>query len=163
MPALEWIGYLSTVGVYGDHGGAWVDERPPAARCQTLSVMRARRQSRRGRRWARRSAGPWRSCRLPGIYGPGRNGLRHLEKGKARRLVKSGQVFNRIHFDDIAMRSGIDDRREYRRIFNLTDDDPAPPQDVVTYAAALMGVKPPPEIPFDTAQLSPMARLLWRE
>jgi nucleoside-diphosphate-sugar epimerase len=101
--------------------------------------------------------------RLSGIYGPGRNALVNLENGSARRLVKPDQVFNRIHCDDIAgsLWQLIDGNTG--GIFNVTDDLPAPPQDVVAYAASLMGIEPPPEIPFDAAQLSPMARSFYGE
>ncbi|TPK55240.1 MULTISPECIES: SDR family oxidoreductase [unclassified Mesorhizobium] len=162
MPALEWIGYLSTVGVYGDHGGAWVDE---TAQCRPVSKRSAMRVAaeqdwlRLGREIGR----PVAVLRLSGIYGPGRNALVNLENGTARRLVKPGQVFNRIHCDDIAgaLWHLIGDNTG--GIFNVTDDEPAPPQDVVAYAAALMGITPPPEISFEAAQLSPMARSFYGE
>jgi nucleoside-diphosphate-sugar epimerase len=162
MPALAWIGYLSTVGVYGDHGGDWVDE---AAECRPVSrrsVMRVAAE----RQWlefGQKIDRPLAILRLSGIYGPGRNAFVNLQNGTAKRLVKPGQVFNRIHRDDIggalthlaaANRGGI---------FNVTDDAPSPPQDVVAYAASLMGVEPPPEIAFETAQLSPMARSFYGE
>jgi nucleoside-diphosphate-sugar epimerase len=101
--------------------------------------------------------------RLSGIYGPGRNAFVNLQNGTAKRLVKQGQVFNRIHRDDIggALRHLAQENRG--GIFNVTDDVPAPPQDVVAYAAALMDVAPPPEIPFETAALSPMARSFYGE
>jgi nucleoside-diphosphate-sugar epimerase len=101
--------------------------------------------------------------RLSGIYGPGRNAFVNLEKGTARRLVKPGQVFNRIHVDDIAGALRHLAQARTAGIFNVTDDAPAPPQDVVAYAAELMGVEPPPEISFETAQLSPMARSFYGE
>ncbi|WP_192255157.1 SDR family oxidoreductase [Mesorhizobium silamurunense] len=162
MPALEWIGYLSTVGVYGDHGGAWVDESADCKPVSKRSVMRVAAEQ----EWLKlgREAGrPVAVLRLSGIYGPGRNALVNLEDGTARRLVKKDQVFNRIHCDDIAgaLRHLAD--RNLGAIFNVTDDEPAPPQDVVAYAAGLMGVEAPPEIPFETAQLSPMARSFYGE
>ncbi|MER9653478.1 SDR family oxidoreductase [Mesorhizobium sp. M0152] len=162
MPALEWIGYLSTVGVYGDHGGAWVDE---TARCRPVSkrsVMRVEAEQ----DWLRLGGEigrPVAILRLSGIYGPGRNALVNLENGTARRLVKPGQVFNRIHCDDIAGALWQLIEANTGGIFNVTDDLPAPPQDVVAYAASLMGVTPPPGIPFDAAQLSPMARSFYGE
>ena len=101
--------------------------------------------------------------RLSGIYGPGRNALVNLENGSARRLVKPDQVFNRIHCDDIAGSLWQLIQGNKGGIFNVTDDLPAAPQDVVAYAASLMGIEPPPEIPFDAAQLSPMARSFYGE
>ena len=162
MPALEWIGYLSTVGVYGDHGGAWVDETSYCKPVSKRSVMRVAAEQ----EWltlGREIGKPVAILRLSGIYGPGRNALANLEDGTARRLVKKDQVFNRIHCDDIAGALWLLVDNNLGGIFNVTDDEPAPPQDVVTYAASLMGVAPPPEIPFETAQLSPMARSFYGE
>ena len=162
MPALRWIGYLSTVGVYGDHNGAWVDEDAECKPVSKRSVMRVAAEQ----EWLKLGqavAKPVAILRLSGIYGPGRNALVNVEDGTARRLVKPGQVFNRIHCDDIAgaLWQLIDGNTG--GIFNVTDDKPAPPQDVVAYAAGLMGVEPPPEIAFETAQLSPMARSFYGE
>lgn len=162
MPALEWIGYLSTVGVYGNYDGAWVDERAECRPVSKRSVMRVAAEG----DWlelSREIGRPGAILRLSGIYGPGRNALVNLENGTARRLVKPDQVFNRIHCDDIA--GGLWQLIEGNTggIFNVTDDLPAPPQDVVAYAASLMGIEPPPEIPFDAAQLSPMARSFYGE
>jgi nucleoside-diphosphate-sugar epimerase len=162
MPALEWIGYLSTVGVYGDYGGAWVNEKTTCRPVSKRSVMRVEAEQ----AWLKLGeeiGRPVAVLRLSGIYGPGRNALVNLENGTARRLVKPDQVFNRIHCDDIAgsLWQLIDSNTG--GIFNVTDDLPAPPQDVVAYAASLMGVEPPPEIPFDAAQLSPMARSFYGE
>lgn len=162
MPALEWIGYLSTVGVYGDHGGAWVDEGADCRPVSKRSVMRVAAEQ----GWlklGREIGKPVAILRLSGIYGPGRNALANLKDGTARRLVKPGQVFNRIHCDDIAGALWYLADKNLGGIFNVTDDEPAPPQDVVAYAAGLMGVEPPPEIPFETAQLSPMARSFYGE
>lgn len=156
------IAYLSTVGVYGDHGGAWVDEmsecRPRSAR----SVARVKAEN----EWLAFGGNnnvAVAVLRLSGIYGPGRNGLVNLAEGSARRLVKPGQVFNRIHVEDIA--AAVDRVFETRAegLFNITDDEPAPSQDVVAYAAGLMGVEPPPEQAFETAELSPMARSFYGE
>ncbi|TSE12386.1 DUF1731 domain-containing protein [Mesorhizobium intechi] len=162
MPALEWIGYLSTVGVYGDYGGAWVDETAACRPVSKRSVMRVEAEQ----AWLKLGdeiGKPVAILRLSGIYGPGRNALVNLENGTARRLVKPDQVFNRIHCDDIAGALWQLVEGNKGGIFNVTDDEPAPPQDVVAYAASLMGVAPPPEIPFDTAQLSPMARSFYGE
>jgi len=162
MPALEWIGYLSTVGVYGDHGGGWVDEGAECRPVSKRSVMRVAAE----RDWlklGREIGRPVAVLRLSGIYGPGRNALVNLADGTARRLVKPGQVFNRIHCDDIAGALWHLAGKNLGGIFNVTDDEPAPPQDVVAYAAGLMGVEPPPEIAFETAELSPMARSFYGE
>jgi nucleoside-diphosphate-sugar epimerase len=150
------IVYLSSVGVYGDHQGAWIDE--------TATVHGE------GRRMGRIEAeAAWRALardhttilRIAGIYGPCRNALENLKTGKAHRIVKPGQVFNRIHVDDIA--TSIAAAFDYAQtgIFNLCDDEPAPPQDVVTFAASLMGIAPPPEQNFDDAEMSPMARSFY--
>ncbi|CAN7740739.1 SDR family oxidoreductase [Mesorhizobium caraganae] len=162
MPALRWIGYLSTVGVYGDYGGGWVDETAACRPVSKRSVMRADAEQ----DWlelGREIGKPVAILRLSGIYGPGRNALVNLENGTARRLIKPDQVFNRIHCADIAGALWHLVDGNTGGIFNVTDDEPAPPQDVVTYAASLMGVEPPPEIPFETAQLSPMARSFYGE
>lgn len=162
MPVLRWIGYLSTVGVYGDHGGAWVDE---SADCRPVS-RRSQARLAAERAWlalAVETDLPVAILRLSGIYGPGRNGLVNLEKGTARRIVKKDQVFNRIHVDDIAGATMLLAKEAKGGIFNITDDEPAPPQDVVVYAASLMGVEPPAEIPFDEAEMTPMARSFYGE
>ena len=162
MPALEWIGYLSTVGVYGDHGGGWVDETGECRPLSKRSVMRVDAEQ-AWQKLGQEIGRPVAILRLSGIYGPGRNALVNLDNGTARRLVKPDQVFNRIHCDDIAGALRHLAESNTGGIFNVTDDEPAPPQDVVTYAASLMGVAPPPEIPFETAQLSPMARSFYGE
>lgn len=162
MPALRWIGYLSTVGVYGDHGGAWIDEE---SRCEPRS-RRSRMRLQAERQWLTLSARtgiPVAVLRLSGIYGPGRNGFVNLDNGTARRIVKKGQVFNRIHVDDIAAATLHLAERGIGGIFSVTDDEPAPPQDVVAFAASLMGVEPPPEIDFETAEMTPMARSFYGE
>ncbi|KGF68441.1 oxidoreductase [Hoeflea sp. BAL378] len=162
LPALEWIGYLSTVGVYGDHGGDWVDEETPCRPVSKRSVARLAAEE----GWAGladRAGVPLAVIRLSGIYGPGRNALRTVQEGKARRLVKPGQVFNRIHVADIGGATALLARERLGGIFNVTDDRPAPPQDVVEFAARLMGVEPPPESDFETADLSPMARSFYGE
>ena len=162
MPQLRWIGYLSTVGVYGDHGGAWVNEASECRPVSRRSVLRVAAEQ----DWLAFGQGarlPVAILRLSGIYGPGRNAFVNLANGTARRLVKPGQVFNRIHVADIAGALKHFAQSGTAGIFNVTDDAPAPPQDVVAYAAELMGIAPPPEIPFDTAQLSPMARSFYGE
>lgn len=162
-PRLERIVYLSTIGVYGDHGGAWIDETTPPRPVAGRST--ARLDAERG--W--RVLADARGCaldllRLSGIYGPGRNALAALAAGTAKRLVKPGQVFNRIHVTDIAqaIHAAFSSTRP-GDVYNVTDDEPAPPQDVVAYAAELLGVPPPPEQDFATAELSPMARSFYGE
>lgn len=159
---IRWIGYLSTVGVYGDHGGAWVDETAPCKPASRRSLERVEAEQ----AWAalsERHGVPLAILRLSGIYGPGRNAFLNLERGTARRIVKPAQVFNRIHVDDIAGALRFLSGTNAGGIFNVTDSEPSPPQDVVAYAAHLMGVTPPPEVPFAEADLTPMARSFYSE
>ena len=162
-PALRRIVYYSTIGVYGDHGGAWVDET--SATLTRTARGRARLEDEA--RWteaARAHGAEADILRLAGIYGPGRNALVNLRRGEARRIVKPGQVFNRAHVDDIAEISRLVLTRDLKgQIWNVADDEPAPPQDVIVYAAALLGVEPPSEEPFDQARLSPMAREFYAD
>lgn len=158
---LRWIGYLSTIGVYGDSGGAWVDEEtPPQATSE-----RATRRAEAERQWlafGERTGKKVEVFRLGGIYGPGRSAIDDLREGTARRIIKPGQVFNRIHVEDIAtVLLAAADGHGRHAVYNVTDDQPAPPQDVIEYAADLLGVVPPPELPFETADLSPMARSFY--
>lgn len=162
-PKLRWIGYLSTVGVYGDHAGGWVDEATPAAAAQARSRVRARAEQ----EWLAFGAAHGVAVhifRLPGIYGPGRNQLVQLASGNARRIIKPGQVFNRIHVADIAavIEASLQ-RPRAGAIYNVADDEPAPPQDVISFAAKLCGIAPPPEIAFEAAELSPMGRSFYAE
>jgi len=155
-----WMGYLSTVGVYGNYGGAWVSERSTPHPRPGRSVRRLEAEQ----AWqalAAESGATLATLRIAGIYGPDRNALKNLAEGKARRIVKPGQVFNRIHVDDIvsALDAALD--RGAEGIFNLTDDEPSPPQNVVEFAAGLMGIAPPPTIAFADAELSPMARSFY--
>lgn len=162
-PKLAWIGYLSTIGVYGDHGGAAVDEETPVA---PLSE-RSRRRVEAERQWLAFGRDTGRLVevfRLAGIYGPGRSAIDNLRSGSARRIVKPGQVFNRIHVDDIAnVLAAAIDKRGSHNIYNVADDEPAPPQDVIAYAASLIGVAPPPQVAFAEAQLSEMAASFYAE
>ena len=164
-PALRSIVYLSTIGVYGDHGGAWIDETTAPAPSSERSLWRLAAED-GWRALAQRKSVAVHVLRLAGIYGPGQNALVNLRAGTAKRIVKPGQVFNRIHVEDIAR--AIDAAFEFAdpqadRVWNVCDDEPAPPQDVVAYAAKLIGVEPPPEITFETADLSPMARSFYSE
>lgn len=162
MPHLEWIGYWSTVGVYGDHGGEWVDEgadcRPASRRAKMRVDAEAAWQA-----LGRRRGLPVAVMRLGGIYGPGRNAFIKLQEGSARRIVKPGQVFSRIHVDDIAGSTALLAEKHMGGVFNIADDEPGPPQDVIAYAAELMGLTPPPEIPFEEAEISPMARSFYSD
>jgi nucleoside-diphosphate-sugar epimerase len=160
---LAWIGYLSTVGIYGDHAGGWVDEDTPARPADGRSRQRLEAEN----AWLALGADSGKAVqvfRLAGIYGPGRNALAQLAAGTARRIVKAGQVFNRIHVDDIAaaLMASIA-RPSPGAVYNLADDEPATAADVVAHAARLAGVPPPPEIPFAEARLSPMAASFWAE
>jgi nucleoside-diphosphate-sugar epimerase len=163
LPDLAWIGYLSTVGVYGDAKGAWVDEESPVRPVTERSLRRAEAE----RAWLDFGARTGRRVevfRLAGIYGPGRNVLNGLRAGTARRIVKPGQVFNRIHVDDVArVLAAAIDNDTGARLFNVSDDEPAPPEDVVAYAAELMGLPVPPTLAFEAAGLSGMAATFWTE
>jgi nucleoside-diphosphate-sugar epimerase len=156
---LAWAGYLSTTGVYGDRGGEWVDEASRVA----PSMDRTRRRVAAEGHWLA-SGLPVHVFRLAGIYGPGRSALDAVRTGTARRIVKPGQTFGRIHVDDIVqvLRASIA-RPNPGAIYNLADDEPAPPEDVVAHAASLLGVPPPPAIPFEQAELSPMARSFYKD
>ena len=162
-PDLLWIGYLSTIGVYGDSGGEWVDETT----MPKPGSERTRRRLKAEDDWlafGRTFGKTVQVFRLGGIYGAGRSAVDDLRDGTARRIIKPGQVFNRIHVEDIAgaLEAAID-TAPATRIFNVTDDEPAPPQDVIAHAAELLGVAPPPEQDFETAELSPMARSFYGE
>jgi nucleoside-diphosphate-sugar epimerase len=162
MPTLEWIGYLSTVGVYGDHNGAWVDETTQCKPVSERSIERLKAEA-AWRALADDISKPLAILRLSGIYGPGRNTFVNLADGTAKRIIKPGQFFNRIHAADIAGAAMLLAQKRADGLFNVTDDEPAPPQDVVTYAATLMGIEPPPEIAYEDAKMSPMARSFYGE
>ncbi len=159
---LRWVGYLSTVGVYGDHGGDWVTEDSQTRPTSKRSRMRLAAE----KSWQQRQAEigfQLAIFRLAGIYGPGRSALDKLREGTARRIVKPGQVFNRIHVDDIARVVATAARDEVAGTFNISDDEPGPPQDVITFAANVLETPPPSEIAFEDAELSPMARSFYGE
>lgn len=162
LSQLQWVGYLSTVGVYGNHNGAWIDEETPA----NPSSERGRRRLLAETAWqsfGARHAVPIGIFRLPGIYGPGRSAFDRLQAGTARRINKPGQVFNRMHVDDIAGALATAMARDTAsgQVFNLIDDEPAPPQDVIAYAAGLMGIAAPPEVDFEAADMTAMARSFY--
>jgi nucleoside-diphosphate-sugar epimerase len=162
-PAPRWIGYLSTIGVYGDHQGGWVDETTPPDR----SSARAQRRIAAEDAWlalGERTGVKTVVFRLAGIYGPGRSALDKLRAGTAQRIIKPGQVFNRIHVDDIAraLKASMAGRGTYS-VYNVADNEPAPPQDVVNFAAQLLQMLPPPEIDFEAANLSPMSAAFYGE
>ena len=162
MPNLKWIAYLSTVGVYGDHDGAWVDETSDCKPVSARSVERLKAEA-AWSAFAEAKKVPLAILRLSGIYGPGRNAFCNLADGTAKRIIKPGQVFNRIHVEDIAGAVQHLASHVVGGLFNVSDDEPAPPQDVVTFAANRIGVPPPPEIDYDSANLSPMGRSFYGE
>ncbi|MBM2575637.1 SDR family oxidoreductase [Jannaschia sp. Os4] len=160
----QWVGYLSTTGVYGDHGGGWVDEETPLTPSTKRGEMRVAAEA----EWAALCAEAGADLhvfRLAGIYGPGRGPFAKVRAGTARRIVKDGQVFSRIHRDDIAQVLAASLARPHPggRAYNLCDDDPAPPQDVIAHAAELLGLPVPPAIPYGEAEMTPMARSFYAE
>ena len=163
-PRLKAIVYLSTIGVYGDHGGAWVDEATEPAPISERS--RARLEAERA--WAALAARTDKTVailRLSGIYGPGRNALVQVARLTAKRIVKPGQVFNRIHVADIAAAIEASLARRAGGVFNVTDDEPTPPGEPISFATGLLGMAPPPEVPFDEAAktMTPMALSFYEE
>ncbi len=163
LPSLEWAGYLSTTGVYGDRGGDWVDEDSPRTPTGRRGARRVAAEDAWLRLW-RDHGVPVHLFRLAGIYGPGRSALDTVRQGRARRVVKPGQVFSRIHIDDIAAALHASIARPHPgRAYNLCDDEAAPPQDVIAYACELLGVEAPREIPFEAADLSEMGRSFYRD
>lgn len=153
------ITYLSTTGVYGDLQGGWAFEWTPVNPCSD----RAKRRVLAETQW-RSTGSPFRTVRLPGIYGPTRSPFGRLRAGSATRIAKAGQVFSRVHIDDIA--SGLEammHRPQALGVFHLCDDAPAPPQTVTSFAAELLDLPPPPLVDFQTAELSPMARSFYAE
>jgi len=158
------IVYLSTIGVYGDHQGRWVDEETPAHSINARSTERLAAEA----AWqalGRRSGKAVAILRLSGIYGPGQSALNQLVSGTARRIVKPGQVFNRIHVADIAQAIDAAFATRADGVFNVSDDEPTPAPEVIAYAAELLGVAPPPEIAYDVAEttMTPMAKSFYGE
>lgn len=160
---LGWVGLLSTTGVYGDVAGVWIDESCPTAPLTQANRNRVAAEE----SWldfGDRTGVPVQVFRLPGIYGPHRSPFARLRSGKGQRIVKPGQVFNRIHVADIvaALRLGMD-RPRAGPVFHLADGNPAPADEVLCFAATLIGVSPPPEVAFDDPAVSPMARHFYAE
>ena len=159
-PKLRWAGYLSTTGVYGDHQGGWVDEDTPL----TPATKRGQARVEAEAAWRAIPDLPLHIFRLAGIYGPGRGPFAKVRAGTARRIIKKGQVFSRIHVEDIAQALELSMARPMPgAIYNLCDDDPAPPQDVIGHAAELLGLPLPEAVDFETAEMTPMARSFYAE
>lgn len=159
----DWAGYLSTTGVYGDHRGGWVDENSPLNPATTRGHHRVAAEN----QWLdlfRNHDLPLHIFRLAGIYGPDRGPFTKVRNGTARRIIKRGQVFSRAHVDDIlqTLHASVNAPNP-GRIYNVCDNDPAPPQDVIAEAARLLNLPVPPEIPYDQANLTPMARSFYAE
>jgi nucleoside-diphosphate-sugar epimerase len=159
----RWIGYLSTNGVYGDHDGAWVDETSELRAASPRALRRIDAE----KSWEALAAQhglPLIVFRLPGIYGPGRSAIDTVREGKAKRIYKEGQVFSRMHVEDIAAALNASmEKPLLHSLYNLADDEPAPPQDVIEYACKLLSVDPPPLIPLEEADLSPMAKSFYAD
>lgn len=159
---LEWLCYFSTVGVYGNADGAWIDETAECHPINERSKLRVTTEQ-QWRDYAKVRNLPLCILRIAGIYGPGRSTFDKLREGTARRVIKKDQVFNRIHVDDIGRVTALAARNLLEGTYNLTDDEPAPPQDLVSFAAELSDVDAPPEMPFDEAELSDMARSFYSD
>lgn len=156
----KWVGYLSTTAVYGDHQGDWVDETTPATPASKRGNLRVQAEQ----QWAAIPGLPLHIFRLAGIYGPGRGPFSKLKRGSLRRVIKPGQVFSRIHVDDIAeVLAASMARRDPGAIYNVCDNEPVPPQDVIAYAAELQGLPLPPAVPFEEAEMTAMARSFYSE
>ena len=161
---LRSVVYLSTIGVYGDRKGDWVDEESPAL----PDTARGRARLAAEKVWqdfGRRRGIPVAILRLAGIYGPGRSALTQVARGDARRIVKADQIFNRIHVEDIAQAIDAAFARRASGIVNVTDDEPTPPGDPLVFAAQLLGAPPPPELAYEDAApaMSPLAKSFWQE
>ena len=156
----KWVGYLSTTGVYGDHGGGWVDEETPTG----PATERGKRRVLAEQEWLGVEGLPVHVFRLAGIYGPGRGPFAKLRRGVAQRIIKKDQIFSRIHVEDIAsvLEASIA-RPDPGRVYNVCDDDPQPPEIVLEHAAEMLGMVPPPAVPFETAEMTPMARSFYAD
>ncbi|SPH19541.1 hypothetical protein ASD8599_00267 [Ascidiaceihabitans donghaensis] len=157
---IRWVGYLSTTGVYGDHGGGWVDENTPLQ----PSTKRGQYRKEAEEGWGAIPDLPLHIFRLAGIYGPGRGPFAKVRNGTARRIIKKDQVFSRTHVEDIAqILAASIGQPNPGAAYNVCDNDPAPPQDVIGHAAELLGLPIPEAVPFETAEMSPMARSFYAE
>jgi nucleoside-diphosphate-sugar epimerase len=156
----EWAGYLSTTGVYGDHQGGWVDEDTPLSPSTKRGQLRVEAEA----AWQALPDLPLHIFRLAGIYGPGRGPFAKVRNGTARRIIKEGQVFSRIHVEDIAqiLLASIN-RPNPGAIYNMCDNDPAPPEDVIAHAAELLNLPVPEAVDYETAEMTPMARSFYAE
>ncbi len=155
-PSASWIGYLSTTGVYGDLGGRWAFEETPLNPQSREAINRAKAED----QWLSAGANLF---RLPGIYGPGRSQLERVREPGARRIIKPDQVFSRAHVSDIASALKLAMSKRARGAFNICDDEPAPSDEVLAYAAQLLGLAPPPAVAFEDANLSPAAKRFYAE
>ena len=156
---LQWVGYLSTTAVYGHHGGDWVDEDTPLAPTTARGAARVRAEA----EWTALGL-PLHIFRLAGIYGPGRGPFEKVRDGSARRIFKPGQVFSRVHVEDIAgVLAASIARPAPGSVYNVCDDDPASPEDVLSLAAALLGLPEPPMVAYEDAEMTPMARSFYAE
>lgn len=156
--ALNWVGYLSTTAVYGHHNGDWVDETTPLAPTTARGAARVQAEA----DWTALGL-PLHIFRLAGIYGPGRGPFEKVRDGSARRIHKAGQVFSRIHVDDIARVLHAALLRPHPGVYNVCDDDPASPEDILGLAAEMLGLPPPPIVPYEQADMTPMARSFYAE
>lgn len=156
----EWVGYLSTTGVYGDHDGGWVDENTPLTPATKRGIARVKAEA----AWAAIPGLPLHIFRLAGIYGPGRGPFAKVRNGTARRIIKPGQVFSRTHVADIArVLAASIAKPNPGAAYNICDNDPAPPEDVIAYTAELLGLPIPEAVDFETADMTPMARSFYAE
>ncbi|MEY4781256.1 MAG: hypothetical protein RLZZ607_2569 [Pseudomonadota bacterium] len=155
---LKWVGYLSTTAVYGHHNGDWVDETTPLAPTTARGAARVQAEA----DWTALGL-PLHIFRLAGIYGPGRGPFEKVRDGSARRIHKAGQVFSRIHVDDIARVLHAALLRPHPDVYNVCDDDPASPEDILGLAAEMLGLPPPPIVPYEQAEMTPMARSFYAE
>ena len=163
LKKLAWVGYLSTTGVYGDWRGDWVDENSELRTMNERGIYRIKAENEWLKLWEQFGV-PVHIFRLVGIYGPGRNAIETVRTGRARRIKKRGQVFSRIHVDDISQVLAASISMPHpSRVYNVCDNEAAPPQDVISYACYLLGVEPPPIVPFEEADLSSMARSFYTE
>ncbi len=160
---IEWVGYLSTTAVYGDHQGGWVDENTPLNPATRRGRLRVLAEN-QWREFAKKQSLNLAIFRLAGIYGPGRGPFAKVRAGTARRIIKPGQVFSRIHVEDIAQTLAASIARPRRdAVYNVCDDDPAPPEEVIAHAALLLGLPVPPAEEWESAEMTPMARSFYAE